>query len=181
MSNPAHKYRDFWKCFHIVCADCRTVLEVGCGDGNIIERVPATIRVGIEIEPLYPDSRKKSVQFLIGDALYWLPLIQAGSYDLILLVDVLEHFEKDRGLILLRECKRVGRKILLWSPEGECPQDEEHYDGPLPYTPSQDHRSAWSRGDLTALGFDVAVWPGYHVNRVTGKKDIGAIFAVYGP
>ena len=43
--------------------------------------------------------------------------------------------------------------MLVWIPEGDCPQDKEHYDTPdLPYTPSQDHVSQWDRAELTNLG-----------------------------
>ena len=179
--NPAHNVRSFWPCFDRLVQDCSSVVEFGCGNGANLARIPhAASRLGIEIVPTYPLPRD-GVEYRIGDALEEAGKLEDGSYDLVLLIDVIEHLDKPRGILLLRQARRIARKrVLLWVPEGECPQDEEHYDTPdLPYAPSQDHISQWDRIDLARLGFDTAAWDGYHMNRCTGAASVTALFSVW--
>jgi len=51
----------------------------------------------------------------IGNAIDILPTLEI-SYDVILLVDVLEHFEYEQGLQLLSECKNKGKNIIISTP-----------------------------------------------------------------
>jgi len=52
----------------------------------------------------------------IGNAKDLLPTLDK-KYDLILLIDVLEHFDYDGGLKILSECKKVGRNIIISTPK----------------------------------------------------------------
>lgn len=179
--NPAHQLREFWPCFFKVVEGCLSAVEFGCGHGHNLRQTGCTIKVGVECVPEYPVNDGQ-VTFVIGDA-----LVEAGkfgdhSFDLVLLIDVVEHFEKSDGLDLLKHSQRIAKqKVLLWIPEGHAPQDEHHFDprSGYVYKPSQEHKSAWFKEDFSRLGFDVAVWDNYHVNLVTGHKDIGALFGVW--
>ncbi len=51
----------------------------------------------------------------VGEAASVLPTI-THKYDLVLLIDVIEHLNHDRGLELLRELERVGRNVLISTP-----------------------------------------------------------------
>jgi SAM-dependent methyltransferase len=181
--NPTHSIRDFHQCFREVTAGYASVLEVGCGNGSHLRQVAnATRRVGIEIIPEYPIAGG-GVEFIIGDALEKLKTFKDASFDLILLMDIVEHFGKDDGIWVLRQCQRIAsRRIVLWVPEGRCPQSREYYDsGTYPYRPSQDHLSDWDRKELHDLGFDVGVWEQYHFDRSSGTRDktIAALFCVW--
>jgi hypothetical protein len=123
------------------------------------------------------------VEFIIGDALVEAKKLAALSFDLVLLIDVVEHFDREDGFDLLAEaCRVAAKKVLLWVPEGFMRQDVNHFDAAgsgYDYRPSQEHKSGWTKEDLEPLGFDVAVWPDYHWDRETEQKNIGALFCVW--
>jgi len=83
----------------------------------------------------------------VGDALALLPLVADASYELVLAIDILEHFEKADGLAFLRHCRRIARRLALVS----TPKDfiEQHVEA----NPLEDHRSVWSQAELAAEGF----------------------------
>ena len=51
-----------------------------------------------------------------GDALAVMPGMADRTYDLVLLIDVLEHFEQPDGVRLIHESLRVGRNVLVSTP-----------------------------------------------------------------
>jgi hypothetical protein len=52
----------------------------------------------------------------IGNAIDILPDLKT-NYDLILLIDILEHFDYKEGIKLLEECKERGRNIIISTPK----------------------------------------------------------------
>jgi len=50
-----------------------------------------------------------------GDALKVVPLM-GTKYDLILMIDVIEHFNKDEGLQLIDDCIKISRHIIVSTP-----------------------------------------------------------------
>lgn len=96
----------------------RRILEVGCGEGIVIEylraRVPAVRFHGMELDAealARGRARCPGASFLQADA-YDLPFA-SGSYDLVLCLEVLEHLpEPERAL---REIRRVSRRGCLLS------------------------------------------------------------------
>ncbi len=65
-----------------------------------------------------------------------------ASYDLILLLDVLEHFTREAGEALLRECRRVSTHTLVNVPYPPGPQGEVFGN------PHEAHVSAWVPDDF---------------------------------
>ena len=86
-----------------------TVLDVGCGDGTIDRRILDTrLDVSIEgVDVLLRPSTKIPVKPFDGSAL---PLPDK-SVDVVMFIDVLHHTQDP--MILLREAKRVARKMVL--------------------------------------------------------------------
>ena len=76
---------------------------------------------GIEGFPVYltPVHEYAYNRIMIGDALDLLPGIGDGAYELVLAVDILEHFAKSEGLKSLNELKRVASKAVLVSTPKE--------------------------------------------------------------
>ena len=86
-----------------------TVVDVGCGDGTIDRRI-LEIRPDVSIEGvdvLVRPSTKIPVKSFDGTTL---PLPD-NSVDVVMFIDVLHH--TDDPIVLLREAKRVARKMVL--------------------------------------------------------------------
>jgi hypothetical protein len=79
-----------------------------------------------------------------GDAKVILPTL-TGQYDLILMIDVFEHFSKEDGLKVLEECRRLGKNILISVPRIMSVQEDVHGN------PFETHRYNWKRKDFSAI------------------------------
>jgi 2-polyprenyl-3-methyl-5-hydroxy-6-metoxy-1,4-benzoquinol methylase len=84
---------------------------------------------------------------LVGDALEMLAGVPDNTYELVLAIDILEHFEKPEGFNFLRECRRVSRGAVLIS----TPRDFHHQE--VEANPLENHRSHWNESDLQGAGF----------------------------
>jgi hypothetical protein len=97
------------------------------------------------------------VEFTCKDVVLWLAEQPEGEYDVVLLIDLLEHFEQARAGFVVRLCKHVARrKIIVFSPLGECKQ------GPSDGNGYQRHLSTLTSAGLETLGFRVEVLPAFH-------------------
>src|SRR5439155_21104788 len=98
----------------------RSVLDVGCGEGVVTERIArdlvgATV-VGIDADDArlkreWATRERESLSFQTGSA-YSLQF-DDDSFDLVCALEVLEHLERPRAALL--EMARVGRCALLLS------------------------------------------------------------------
>ncbi|MBC7218157.1 MAG: glycosyltransferase family 4 protein [Candidatus Caldatribacterium sp.] len=85
----------------------------------------------------------------IEDCLLHLPV-----YDVVLLVDVLEHFEKEKGKTILQELlKHTKKSLLVSTPRFPAPQDS--YLG----NPFEAHRSRWHILDFIDFDFSYRYLP----------------------
>ncbi|MDP2282774.1 MAG: class I SAM-dependent methyltransferase [Pseudohongiella sp.] len=82
----------------------------------------------------------------IGNALDVLPTL-TRRYDVVLAIDILEHFDKDEGRQFIELLKHVCSGSVLVSTPKEF--IEQHIEA----NPYEDHRSCWSLADLQACGF----------------------------
>jgi len=80
----------------------------------------------------------------IGNALDILPSLQ-DKYDLILMIDVFEHFTFEDGTRLLEECRKKGKNILLSVPIAISVQ-EAVYGNPF-----ETHKYGWKREDFNHI------------------------------
>ncbi|MDO9478143.1 MAG: class I SAM-dependent methyltransferase [Pseudohongiella sp.] len=82
----------------------------------------------------------------IGNAMDVLPTL-TQRYDIVLAIDILEHFDKDEGRQFIELLKHVCSGSVLVSTPKEF--IEQHIEA----NPYEDHRSCWSLADLQACGF----------------------------
>jgi len=75
-----------------------------------------------------------------GDALDVIPNLQ--TYDLVLLIDVLEHFTKSDGCTLLDLCFAHGKKVIISTPLYDSRQKSAFGN------PHEEHKTYWSKSDL---------------------------------
>jgi hypothetical protein len=80
-------------------------------------------------------------QVHVGNALEVLPRLKE-KYDLLLLIDVLEHFERDDGIRLLSHCRESARNIIISTPKDIGDQHESWGN------PFETHRHQWTRSEL---------------------------------
>jgi SAM-dependent methyltransferase len=95
------------------------ILEIGCGTGHNLEMLRRFGRVdGIEIDPAARELASRRLGHAIGDApLPGLAGIPDRAYDLVAILDVLEHVEEDRAALesIARRLRPEG-KILITVP-----------------------------------------------------------------
>jgi len=99
-------------------ADAR-ILEIGCGTGHNLAMLGAFGRVdAIEVDAAARDIASARLGRAVMDApLPSLAGIEDGAYDLIAILDVLEHIEEDRAALVSMATKlKPGGKILITVP-----------------------------------------------------------------
>lgn len=104
------------------------ILEVGCGTGSFLHflrREGYRNAHGIDLgEEQVTAARSLGIQEVErAEALTYLDQ-HLGAYDLIVALDVLEHFTKDEVLAFLDRVYRAlrpGGRVLLKTPNGDCP------------------------------------------------------------
>ncbi len=104
---------------------------------------------GIEGCPVYftPVHDYAYNRMLVGDAIEQLATLPAASYDLVLAIDILEHFEKAQGYKFLQACQRVSRGAVLISTPLDFHEQE------VEANPLENHRSHWVKSDLQQSNF----------------------------
>lgn len=130
-----------------------SVLDVGCGNGKYgymcreMLEISKGLNVRIDAIEVFPEYIK-DIHHNIYDNIYIQEAINAlgemsdQSYDLILAIDVLEHFSKEDGHRFLDELLRVGQNIIVSTPKLTFTQDA------LFGNPYEIHKTEWSAHEL---------------------------------
>ena len=95
------------------------ILEIGCGTGHNLPMLAGFGRVeAIEIDPAARAIATARLGTAVGDApLPILPGVVRGSYDMIAVLDVVEHIEDDvSALRAMATCLKPGGKVLITVP-----------------------------------------------------------------
>lgn len=97
---------------------------------------------------------------VLPDILY-APEVYEQPWDVVLLIDVLEHMEREAGIETLDRAVSLARRLVVaFTPDGWCPQGEEIGDAwGLPWTEWQRHISAFAEEDFTSRGFRTELSP----------------------
>ena len=137
----------------------RKILDIGIGGGKYaflsreyldqpyMEQPVHTVIHGVEAFPQYIRSLHSMLydHIFIGDFARVKEQIDS-DYDLILFIDVIEHFTKEEGLELIRFLLQRGKNLVIATPDGFVEQDEV-FDNPY-----EIHKSGWSRSDFREFG-----------------------------
>lgn len=137
-----------------------TVLDVGCGLALKSQFISADIRVGVDIHRPYLERIDAKVPYVAVNAdVDDLPnLFLPKSFDLVLVLDIVEHFEKDDALRLIRNAESLARKaVVIETPDGYLPQNidilglgGDHF---------QTHRCGFTAEEFRGMGYDVVERP----------------------
>lgn len=104
---------------------------------------------GIEGCPTYltPVHEYAYNRIMIGEAIETLREVGDNAYDIVLAIDILEHFTKPDGLKFLAELKRVAKQAVLVSTPKEFHSQE------IEANPYENHRSHWTDEELKQEGY----------------------------
>ena len=150
-----------------------SVLDLGCGDytSNISEQTPLLpFKELTGVEVFEKDLTAAKTKDFLSKKLAWhnqdiLSFLKENkkTYDVVFLFDVLEHFNKEDGMKVLKEIEKIANKrILMFMPIGE--HTLEANDGRVEAEGNhwQKHLSQWELNEWRGLGYDVEHLPGFH-------------------
>jgi SAM-dependent methyltransferase len=133
--------------------DCRSVLDVGCGEkGTLVRRVPGIeYAFGVDLKipsedadvPRHAAYRELDVRSIASH-------FEPRSFDCVIALDLIEHLTRTDGERLLDGMERIARKrVIVFTPNGFLHQP------PAPDNPYQEHLSGWRIRDFKRRGYDV--------------------------
>jgi SAM-dependent methyltransferase len=128
-----------------------TILDVGCSDGRGSEALGSLGALGVDIyRPALVEARRIGRRHAPTQAdVRQLPF-KNRAFDVVVSLDVVEHFEKPDALRVIAEMERVSRRVVvLMTPRGFVPQPAGEDE------PWQLHRCGFEAEELSALGYDV--------------------------
>jgi hypothetical protein len=167
----------------------KSVVELGAMFFEKLKHVSDTVetKIGIEIWEPYIHSEVdhfgvpviKDCVKIHGSVLDYKNLLKDYDLDTAMIIDVLEHFDKDVAFEWIENLKKDFKKIILMVPAGVFPQEEDHSGfGAHEY---QTHKSSWFEKDIEKLNFtEVIIDPVFHSNPVLVQNhmDTGCWFWV---
>jgi len=148
-----------------------SLLDVGCGRGQFIRWQGAIpVRVGIDVcKDALKFAASKDVDhgvvFVQHNLIKLEELFPYPAFEAVIGIDIIEHFDKDQGVELVKSCERIAQKcVLFFVPVGDHPQENcdpwgygnEYYNA---------HRSTWYPEDMERLGYEVWHWPQWHKDK----------------
>ena len=133
-----------------------SVLDVACGLSLKSQYIDCDLRVGVEIHRPFIERIEASVPYAVvnADALTIDRLFLPKSFDLVLVLDVVEHLEKADAWRLIEMAEAIARvAVIIETPRGFVPQNIDIWNGGG--DTYQTHRSGWEPEEFTARGYEV--------------------------
>lgn len=130
------------------------VLDLGCGVGaaaEVLNKNKIHQFVGVDIyEPYLKICERRGFYKKVIKADLRNIIFDKKSFDVVILFQVIEHFNKKDAKKLIRKAVSLATKVVLISvPNGHC--DQEVYDGNI----YNKHKSIWTTADFQKMGFKV--------------------------
>jgi hypothetical protein len=134
---------------------CESLLDIGCGPESPICGFSKSIAQTTGVDSHLP-SIERSRAAGIHTEYVQMHVADIGSrfaprsFDCVVALDVIEHFEKEDGLRLLDAMERIARKkVVVFTPNGFVAQSSTSDN------PHQLHRSGWTVAEMRARGYDI--------------------------
>jgi SAM-dependent methyltransferase len=143
---------------------CREYLELWDGRQNYNDRIRRID--GIEVFENYITPLHEFVydHIYVGDVLKVIDKLDV-HYDLVLLVDVLEHFIKSNGESLLHKLLKENRGVIISTPRRPTAQKDAFGNA------YETHKSRWTKRELSGLGSSYFVRDRISFIGYIGKKE----------
>ena len=156
--------------WHNINKKNHTVLDVCCGRGEPMSSINLRskfYKVGVDIYE--PDINKCKAQKLHDEYVKCdvrnMPF-KDKSFDIVMCLSAIEHFEKEEAKNLLRSLERIARKqVIIMAPVGEW----RHRNIDNDPNQFQRHKSVWSPKEFRELGYKVR---GSELQKVFDEKGI---------
>ena len=139
-------------------ADTIFLVDLGCGEGSHLRNVERKVHskwIGVDTHQLSLDAAVKEgiyEETFQDGIIEWLRRQPTSSVDTVLASCVIEHLEKEDGLALVDQMKRVcSNRAIIFTPNGFVPQPGSVEN------PANAHRSGWKVEELENLEFQVGV------------------------
>jgi len=147
--------------------DCTSILEVGCGKGDILQvlRGRGQRLVGVDVWMPYLEwAPHPDVTYIKASAEETPFMFPKHSFDAVLMIDFVEHLPKDAALKLMRDIEMVAKRIIIMTPEGFMKQEDDiwSYTANGLVNKAQFHLSGWNIEDFAGLEYKVEIMDGYH-------------------
>ncbi len=145
----------------------KTVLDVGCGESSLVQRVSNRKDFHSTGVDAYPPSIEASKKLGIHDEHIVADITKLDfsprSFDAVLSVDVVEHFEKDEALRLLEKMESwAKKKVIIVTPNGWSPAHlEEGAREDELTTELMRHKCGWTVDDFQKRGYRVRGMRGF--------------------
>lgn len=140
--------------------DAKTILDLGCGDGGLMEVLSQGKKwqvVGIDIFPDYIQQAKKRKVYntlILGDILKAVKKLKykKTKFDVVFFSQVIEHIPRKQGELILDQLEGLAKKrIIVGTPRGFMHQPEQFLDE----NPHQVHKSGWTEQDFVQKGYKI--------------------------
>lgn len=87
-------------------------------------------------------------EIFISDAKKIVDSFANKTYDLVLAIDIIEHFKKVDGISFIKTLQRIGKNVIIATPS-------QFVEQVVPENPLENHISFWKKEELQSLGFDI--------------------------
>lgn len=137
-----------------------TILDLGCGDGNLMELLAEGKSWKITGVDLYTKNVKAAsqrglfAQVFKEDITKFVKreIIEKKKYDVVFCSQVIEHIDREKGKELLTLIDSIARlRIIIGTPREFMEQPPAY----LGDNPHQIHKSGWSEEDFKKMGYKV--------------------------
>jgi len=132
---------------------CESFIELGCGPDSPTQYIEKTVnKIGVDIhEPWLNESKKRNLfnKYILADIrnVFELPLPET---DCVMLLDVIEHLEKEEGIEILENAEKFAKKtVIVSTPNGFMKQE------PVEWDPYSEHKCGWTKNDFEKRGYKV--------------------------
>ena len=135
------------------------VLSLCAGVGFELHNLQTKDITAVDIAPQHVEqivAKYPHIEGVVSDALKYLKKAKDNSFDVVSLIDGVEHMPKKTGLAVLKECKRVAkREVVVFTPKGFVKNEPHNAWGIEGADQYQVHQSGWEPEELQELGYTV--------------------------
>ena len=142
---------------------CKRILELGCGESSPLLYLAQRFHIeGLDVfEPWLNRCVEKGLlkRGHLGDVREIDSLFEENSFDAVVALDLIEHLEKEEGLKLIEDMKRISsNKVIIFTPNGFVHQSGDD-------NPWMEHKSGWTVDEFEQHGFKVTGTYGWKALR----------------